>query len=998
MLKRRTVWLFVAVALSSVTATAISAAPAVPANTRGATADSTLIWQEDFATFDPAAYDMQRIGGTTEAAYWDSVGQHFVLTAASDNKAGRLFFDKTYQMDAWDAEFDFRIGGGEGGDGMTFAFCEPDYFPSRWGAWLDFSDADGYAVEFDTHHSSGSLVSDPTTSDHIAVLMNSASHHVCYAAVDDLNDNQWHHALIRLRCGVVRVWLDGRPSLNCEIPGYEPFEGRFGFTAATGALNDYHVIDNVHVYRPGVISSTWYVKQDGSGDAATIQAALDSATGCDTVLVAGGTYYEHELAMKNGVYLRSESGCGATIIDVQGLGAGIRCVKAKNLSTRIEGFTIKNATDCAIQCRSASPQIVDNFLTSNTGARGAAINCEGGSPTIEGNVCVLNSAAEAGGAIRCYGSGYPTIRKNEIRQNSARLRGGGLRILATIAAIEDNQITDNSCDSLGGGVDVSSEDAPYQSACAYATLTGNTISRNAALKGAGVSIGGRCTFVTVDGNRIEANDAIQDGGGVWSGVWEWSSLKIGRNQIISNRAGGRGGGVWLGGGASVDSNLVAFNSAAVGGGMCCDTCSSEVGITCNTIYSNTSEGGAGIHLNSSYPRVTGNIIAFSGTGAGILCERGASPVMSCNDIWRNEGGDRICGQNSGGNFSKDPLFCNVADTNFTLASCSRCLDDFNCGRVGAYGQGCSVPPPQFAISVFQNPYVTNHLDIYVILSEGIVDTSLHCRVEGQPVGLEENDPAAHVYRADYDLYHQGRLLIEACGMNRCGSMGCHTRVLSAALISADCGGSATSGDGRCEITIPPHAIRSDAFVLILDPEKPADNSEPVYEVSPFSLDLAEAAEVAISYDDTLSDPEHLTIARIADGKPIPLVSSLDRQNHQVVASTRSFGPFALVRCPGTITPDREQAEIANLQVHPVPFGGTAEISFRANGSTRVRARIVSADGRVVKELLNGVPNQGIQSFRWDGTDEQGHTVGSGVYFCSIDSGSRKLTGKIIYLR
>ncbi len=42
---------------------------------------------------------------------------------------------------------------------------------------------------------------------------------------------------------------------------------------------------------PGLsYSRTWYVKDDGSGDAPTISAGIDSCSVGDTVLVASGTY------------------------------------------------------------------------------------------------------------------------------------------------------------------------------------------------------------------------------------------------------------------------------------------------------------------------------------------------------------------------------------------------------------------------------------------------------------------------------------------------------------------------------------------------------------------------------------------------------------------------------------------------------------------------------------------------------------------------------------
>ncbi len=87
--------------------------------------------------------------------------------------------------------------------------------------------------------------------------------------------------------------------------------------------------------------------------------------------------------------------------------------------------------------------------------------------------------------------------------------------------------------------------------------------------------------------------------------------------------------------------------------------------------------------------------------------------------------------------------------------------------------------------------------------------------------------------------------------------------------------------------------------------------------------------------------------------------------------------------------------VALLGNHPNPFNPQTVISFSLPTQQDVTLRIYSARGRLVQSLLRGSQPAGLHHAVWDGRDDRGRGVASGVYFYRLQTGEESFTGKMV---
>lgn len=89
------------------------------------------------------------------------------------------------------------------------------------------------------------------------------------------------------------------------------------------------------------------------------------------------------------------------------------------------------------------------------------------------------------------------------------------------------------------------------------------------------------------------------------------------------------------------------------------------------------------------------------------------------------------------------------------------------------------------------------------------------------------------------------------------------------------------------------------------------------------------------------------------------------------------------------------AATALLGNHPNPFNPVTMIDFALDSAQEVTLRVYSPRGRLVRVLLAGALPAGPHGVVWDGRDDGGRSVASGVYFYRLESTAAAFTGKMV---
>ncbi len=309
--------------------------------------------------------------------------------------------------------------------------------------------------------------------------------------------------------------------------------------------------------------------------------------------------------------------------------------------------------------------------------------------------------------------------------------------------------------------------------------------------------------------------------------------------------------------------------------------------------------------------------------------------------------------------------------------------------------------PQTTIGVLQNPILPAFLEIIVVVDEPLSESPTVV-VAGDTIPMEpRGGDGTSVYAGSYVLTDdsEGEIAVIAVATDEALNRS-ETSYTFESFPVDEKRRTIKSSDGGFQLSVPDGAFRRDGFVLLTRDTGAGEDDESaiIYRLQPEGARLEKPAEVRLAAPhDEQSDPAAALriLRRDPDGSWTALPTAFDDETGTLVAITDRLGAFTI----GAGSPGDGIPVLTALAPNvPNPFNAFTTISFTLADREHIKLDIYNVQGRRITRLVDGIFEAGPHEVSWNGTEERGGNLASGVYLYRLEAGSFVETKKMVLLK
>ncbi|MCB0278041.1 MAG: right-handed parallel beta-helix repeat-containing protein [Calditrichaeota bacterium] len=325
--------------------------------------------------------------------------------------------------------------------------------------------------------------------------------------------------------------------------------------------------------------------------------------------------------------------------------------------------------------------------------------------------------------------------------------------------------------------------------------------------------------------------------------------------------------------------------------------------------------------------------------------------------------------------------------------------------------------PDLSIGVLTSTVIKSELSIYLSSLEqltGAVNASIvlkdgsNATVDSQNKAMSILSGHQYLYHTTYSLSQIGTLELSISGSDAYGNTTVENRNLSIATITKQAG-QLVAAKGRIQINLPADQYRSSSYLLAGEIEsiKNTFNSSDLKAIGSEFEVIAESGlgemQIRLNYSDAELNELRSRTSNF-DERKIGLYHYRNERwefvggegkSNSVITTSEDGGRFAVFYDENHVF-FPEKIELA--QNYPNPFNPSTTIRFGVPEKQQVRVIVFNLLGQKIKTLINKTLPAGYHDAVWDGRNEQGQAVSSGIYLYQIQSGNHAVSKRMVLIK
>ncbi len=328
------------------------------------------------------------------------------------------------------------------------------------------------------------------------------------------------------------------------------------------------------------------------------------------------------------------------------------------------------------------------------------------------------------------------------------------------------------------------------------------------------------------------------------------------------------------------------------------------------------------------------------------------------------------------------------------------------GNVSPYSAEVNAVPldpvaPNISVAVLQNPALSKYFDLVVVsrssLSslpfvkvwlDGSTDTTT---LDMATIG---GSPLVYAGPGQFDTsgVYSFRVKVTSTG----GTDTIRTVTYGVILAKPGAITKLIASDNNASLEIGAKAVHQDVY-FVSHLEKSLN--EAVYQFGPANMEFTEPLDVEIAYDPAnYPESAKLFISRKVDEEWQTLPSQVYPSRQTVKTKVTQLGEFKIVYDATFAGNNVVPTDYALSQNYPNPFNPSTTIRYDLPEDGFLTIKIYNLLGQEVRALVSGDQTGGMHSVLWDGRNNQGQVVASGIYLYRLHTKQFTQTKKMLFIK